>query len=137
MDYDLWLRMSPFVRVIRVPEVLAFYRHYEGTRITRNRLRIAMNHWLIQQEFLQSHPEVMKRFGRGKVRGLTLGFLKRRAYEAYWDRDLQTARTLFGVLLRYGYAGRADLKYMLPSLLPYSVQQWIVQKRDRRMRSMA
>jgi glycosyltransferase involved in cell wall biosynthesis len=36
-DFDLWLRMSIFLNVVLVPEVLSFYRHHEGCQISKNR----------------------------------------------------------------------------------------------------
>ncbi|HHH38465.1 MAG TPA: glycosyltransferase, partial [Sedimenticola sp.] len=39
MDYDLWLRIAAFERIVRLPEVLAYYHHHGGEQITKNRLR--------------------------------------------------------------------------------------------------
>jgi len=48
MDYDLWLHIASFDKIVRVPEVLAYYHHHAGEQITKNRLRIAQNHSRIQ-----------------------------------------------------------------------------------------
>jgi len=126
MDYDLWLRLAARVKVVRVPEVLAYYRHHGTGQITGDRLRVARNHLAIQRCFLQTHPQHARRLGRARVRELIYGELRQRAFTAYWQRDLTTARALFGDCLRTGYFGARDLKYMLPSLLPAAVHRRLV-----------
>jgi len=126
MDYDLWLRLTPFVEIILVPEVLAFYMHHDGEQVTKNRARLAVNHWLIQCEFLKQHPDIARRLGRKRIRQLTLCELLKRAYICYWDRDLEAARTIFRVLMKKGYGTHGDWKYMLPSLLPLSLHKAII-----------
>ncbi len=126
MDYDLWLRLAPTVRVVRVPEVLAYYRHHGGVQITGNRLRVARNHLAIQRRFLRTHPEVVRRLGRARVRALVYGELRQRAFTAYWQRDLVTARPLFTTCLRAGFFHAVDLKYMLPALLPAALHRRLV-----------
>lgn len=123
MDYDLWLRMAPACRVVLVPEVLAFYRHHGAGQITRNRTRVALNHYAVQQRFLRAHPAIAKRVGRRTVRRLTLGELRKRGFLAYWARDLTTARILFRRCLGAGYFEPGDLKYMLPSLMPLALHR--------------
>ncbi len=121
MDYDLWLRLSPTIRVVRVPEVLAYYQHHAGEQITKNRVRLAHNHWAIQRRFLAAHPELSARYGRRQLRIWTHGELLRRAYACYWARDLAAARSLFRSVMRAGYGSARDWKYMLPALLPESL----------------
>jgi glycosyltransferase involved in cell wall biosynthesis len=119
MDFDLWLRLGAFRTVVRVPEVLAFYNHHSADwRISLNRTRVSLNHWRIQLRFLSEHPEVAARLGRAKVRDSTHGELMRRGFEAYWKRDLATARVLFREVMRQGYGEIKDWVYMVPSLLP-------------------
>lgn len=119
MDFDLWLRLGGFRKVVRVPEVLAFYHHQPGRpQITSNRARIALNHWRIQWKFIGEHPEIVARLGRGRIRAMTHGELMQRGFVAYWKRDLPTARIIFRQVMRRGYGGLRDWRYMLPSLLP-------------------
>ena len=129
-DYDLWFRVAPQGRLILVPEVLAYYHHHEGDQVTKNRLRVALNHWRAQEKFLRENPETMVRLGRARVRELVTGELLRRGYAAYWDRDLHTARTLFRYVMRKGYGRPKDWFYMLPSMLPFPLHAWMLQKRD-------
>ncbi len=129
MDYDLWLRLAPFSKIIRVPQVLAYYHHHEGEHITNNRLRIAQNHYRVQRKYIDTHPDVLKRLGKRRVRELTLGELRRRAFHALWHGDPQTAQSLFRTLLLSGYFSIQDLKYLLAALLPAS---WFIPLVKRR-----
>lgn len=129
-DYDLWLRIAPQGRLIRVPEVLAYYHHHEGTQITKNRFGAALNHWRAQIKYLEQHPDEAKNLGRKRLRELVWGELLRRAYICYWNRDLPAARALFRMVMRAGYGHLKDWRYMLPALLPQSVHAWFLRKRD-------
>ncbi|MEM7250230.1 MAG: glycosyltransferase [Pseudomonadota bacterium] len=126
MDYDLWLRIGSTHDVTLVPEVLAYYRHHQGEQITKNRARGAINHWKVQQKFLEAHPDVAQRLGRRVVRDLTLGELMRRGFQAYWARDLVSARTIFRSVMAAGYGALSYWKYMLPSYLPLGVHRALV-----------
>ena len=130
VDYDLWLRVAPQGRLILVPEVLAYYHHHGGTQITKNRLKVALNHWRAQEKFLQKNPEASARLGSRRVRELVAGELLKRGFAAYWSRDLVTARTLFRHVMRRGYGRPKDWVYMLPSLLPLPLHAWMLQRRD-------
>lgn len=131
MDYDLWLRIASFVEIVRVPEVLAYYRHHGDAQITSNRARIAINHWLAQRWFLQQHPEIAKRLGRRRVRQLCYGELLERGYVCYWKRDLEAARRIFREVMKAGYGGPRDWKYMLPGLLPLPLHRGLIKLLER------
>lgn len=131
MDYDLWLRLAPQVRLVRVPEVLAHYWHHGTGQITSNRARIALNHWRAQRKFLDAHPEHTARLGSRRVRELTAGELLQRGYTAYWRRDLPAARAIFRAVMGQGYGGARDWAYMLPAWLPLPWQAWLLERRDQ------
>jgi glycosyltransferase involved in cell wall biosynthesis len=133
MDYDLWLRLAPQVRLVRVPEVLAHYWHHGGGQITSNRARIALNHWRAQRKFLATHPEQAAHLGARRVRELTAGELLQRGYASYWRRDLPAARAIFRAVMRQGYGGVRDWAYMLPAWLPLPWHAWLLQHRDRKV----
>ena len=118
MDYDLWLRLASFRKIVLVPQVLAYYHHHDGEQITHNKARIALNHWRIQKAFLARHPEIVTQLGQGRIRELVDGELLHRGYKAYWARNLEAARTIFRQVMKTGYGSLADWKYMLPALLP-------------------
>lgn len=130
MDYDLWLRLATGHRVLRVPNVLAFYHHHGGEQITRNRTRLAMNHWRAQRNYLTAHPDAAAHLGRRRLRELTAGELLHRGYVAYWQRDLGAARAIFRAVMKLGYGGPKDWAYMLPSWLPESWHRTLLRLRD-------
>lgn len=131
-DYLLWLKIALRHKIVRVPEVLAYYHFHGGTQATGNRLRLAYNHWLVQGDFLRSHPDFAQHLGWRKVRELTHGELLKKGLTAYWERDLATARAIFRVVMKSGYGKLKDWKIMLPALLPLSVHQTLVRLFDKR-----
>jgi glycosyltransferase involved in cell wall biosynthesis len=130
-DYRLWLDMASRGRVVRVPEVLAYYHFHEGAQATKNRARAAYDQWSVQSEFLESHPEIVKELGVETVRKLTLGELLKRGYVCYWDRDLEAARMIFRLVMKSGYGTIKDWKYMLPALLPLAVHRAMIRLLER------
>jgi glycosyltransferase involved in cell wall biosynthesis len=126
MDYDLWLRVGCVHRLIRVPRVLAYYHHHTGEQITKNRARIAINHWRAQQKFLRANPGVTVQLGTSRIQALTTGELLRRGYESYWKRDLPAARKIFRMVMKEGYGTPTDWKYMLPALLPEALHKRLI-----------
>lgn len=118
MDYDLWLRIGIMRPIVRVPKVLAFYRHHNRGQITSTQWRQAITVWRIKKNFLKKHQYIRARFSTERLRELIDGALLRRAYDCYWRRDLVSAQYIFRkVLLTHGYKLK-DLKYILPALLP-------------------
>lgn len=132
MDYDLWLRLAPANRLVLVPEVLAFYHHHGSGQITSNRVRIAFNHLRAQQKFLAQNADIAAHLGSRRTRELTYGEVLHRGYEAYWRRDLATARALFREVMRHGYGSPRDWMRMLPSWLPAAWHERLVAQRDTR-----
>lgn len=132
MDFDLWLRLGTSHRLVRVPRVLAYYHHHGGEQITRNKARIAMNHWRAQQKFLTAHPGIDTSLGKSRVRDLTIGELLKRGYACYWQRDLPAARQIFRTVMKQGYGTLTDWKYMLPAWLPESWHRRLIGLRDRK-----
>lgn len=128
MDYDLWLRIASFHKVVLVPEVLAYYHHHDGEQITKNHLRLALNQWKIQNAFLSDNPDIIKQLGSQKIAEIIDGGLLQRAYISYWRRDLRTAHALFRKTLARHYFSRKDLKYLLPALLPLTFYQALIFK---------
>lgn len=118
-DFDLWLRIAWFRPIVRVPEVLAYYHHHQAaSRITGNRLRVALDHYHIQRAFLKQHPGAINILGESRVRKLVYGELMHRGFEAYWNRDIGTARRIFREVMVNWYGKPKDWVYMLPSFLP-------------------
>lgn len=132
MDYDLWLRLGTLHPLVRVPRVLAYYHHHGGEQITRNRARIALNHWRAQRKFLQANPDVIENLGKQRISQLTAGELLHRGYASYWKRDLPAARKIFRAVMKQGYGTLSDWIYMLPAVLPESWHRRLLGLRDRK-----
>lgn len=126
-DFDLWLRVALTRQIVRVPEVLAFYRFHPG-QMTRNQARMVLTHYRLQQAFLRTHPGILGPHDRELRRTITSGELLKRGYRAYWARDLPAARAIFRQVMRDGYGRRSDWKYMLPAWLPESWHRWLIER---------
>jgi len=125
-DYGLWLRIATLNRIELVPEVLAYYHHHDGTQITKNKMRVALNQFAVQQKFLKENPAITKQLGEKKIKDIIGSELLHSAYLSYWDRELDTAHSLFRKVLSYRYFKRKDLKYLLPTLLPFGIYKTVI-----------
>lgn len=117
-DFDLWLRMSIFLTVSRIPEVLSFYRHHEGKQISKNRVEVALNNWRIQNEFLAGQTDEVIKTGKDRLKKMINSELLKRAYISYWERDLDAAHKIFRMAMQAGCGRFKDWKYMMPAVLP-------------------
>jgi glycosyltransferase involved in cell wall biosynthesis len=125
-DYKLWLRIASFSRIVRVPDVLAFYHFHDGHQASRSRAQAAYQQWLVQKEFIEKYHEVVRQLGYSRIRQLTIGGLLKSGYVCYWGRNLEAARQIFRLVMKQGYGTLNDWKYMLPSLLPMSLHRGII-----------
>jgi len=130
MDYDLWLRVAVSRPVKRVAKVMAFYRHHNQGQITSQQWRQARNTWLIKKKFVRENPDKVQGLRPDRLRELIDGGLLRRGYDAYWRRDLVSARRIFRMSLRIGGWKLKDLKYLLPALLPERSYLALIAKAD-------
>jgi hypothetical protein len=127
MDYDLWLRLCTLHPLVRVPRVLAYYHYHGGEQITRNRARIAINHWRAQRKYLRTNPDVIDAPEKSRVRPRNCFS----GYASYWKCDLPAAWQVFRQVMRTGYASWHDLKYLLPALLPLGLYQALIGRMDK------
>lgn len=118
MDYDLWLRIGTKYPIIRVEQVLAYYRHHGGGQITSTQWRQARNVLLVKDHFIANNPSVIEHISKKKLTELTDGAFLKRGYDAYWKRDLVSAHKIFRISLSRKSFGLKDLRYILPSILP-------------------
>ena len=130
MDYDLWLRVAASRPIRRVAKVMAYYRHHNEGQITSQQWRQARNTWLVKKKFVREHPDAVQSLGPDKIEELIDGGLLRRGYDAYWRRDLVSARKIFRMSLRAGGWKWKDLKYLLPALLPERLYLTLIAKAD-------
>ena len=131
MDYDLWLRIGARRRIVRVPEVLAFYRYHDQGQITSTQWRQAENVWQVKRKFVATSRQLVGRLPPDKLRELVDGALLRRGYDCYWRRDLVSARRIFRKSLQAGGWKLRDLKYLLPALLPESLYVLLIARSDQ------
>jgi glycosyltransferase involved in cell wall biosynthesis len=130
-DYKLWLQIASLSKIVRVPEVLAFYHFHQGQQASKNRAKAAYHQWVVQKEFIQKNPEIVKQLGYKRVRQLINGELLKKGYICYWERDLRAAREIFRIVMKQGYGRLKDWKYMLPSLLPVSLHNALIRFFER------
>lgn len=132
MDYDLWLRLLAHTQsILRVPEVMAFYRWHGKSQISANKWRQVMDAFRVRRDFVQRHPDMVRHLPKERLVQLTDGFLLREAYRSYWRRELHAAQRLFRRAFRTTAWKAGDLKYLLPSLLPGSLFRLLVGVSDR------
>ncbi|RWW97831.1 glycosyltransferase [Aestuariirhabdus litorea] len=125
MDFDLWLRASPDIKVTLVPEVLAYYRFHGTGQITSQKARLVIVHLEVQLDFLKQHSEIAARFTPEQIEYWTWDRVRRKAYGNFWHANLDTSSQLFRYLLRRGKWRLSDLRHILFSLLPPQVQRRI------------
>ena len=133
MDYDLWLRIYAHTQnLVRVPEVMAFYRWHDKGQISSNKWRQVMDALQVRHDFVARNPERVAHLSADKLQELTEGFVLKEAYRAYWKRDLPNAQALFRRAFTLGVWRAADLKYLLPSWLPGLLFRTLVKSVDRK-----
>lgn len=127
MDYDLWLRILAHTsNIVRVPEVLAYYRWHGKGQISATRWKQVLDAVQVRRDFVARYPNMVKQLSSETLFQLVDGQLLKEAYRTYWSRDLVNAQKLF----RAAFSRRAwqakDIKYLLPALLPYRLFKGIV-----------
>lgn len=133
MDYDLWLRAhAAGARMVLVPEVLAFYRWHDKGQISKVKGRQVRDAWQVRRDFVAANPALVAHLSAASLREKVDGFLLRNALQAYWQRDLATARSLFRHALRTGAFRAEHLRHLLPSLLPERLYSALVRLADQR-----
>jgi glycosyltransferase involved in cell wall biosynthesis len=135
-DFEFWIRTSTCRTLVRVPSVLAFYRHHGEGQMTKKRAELARNRWLVQMEYFRANPNARAYIGDATLRQIAHGGLLERGYMCFWDRDLEAAHKIFRWVMRTGYGTTRDWKYMLPALLPLPVYRRLLRFIDRRDRSV-
>ncbi|MBS3963221.1 MAG: glycosyltransferase [Methylomonas sp.] len=128
-DFDMWLRITIFEKIVRVPEVLAYYHHQEQTnQISKLRLRAILNHWEVQTAFINNFGDASKTLTKKKANEIINNRLLHSAYECYWANDLYAAHILFRKIINLDLLNFRNFRYILPSLLPYPLYRIIVNR---------
>ncbi len=132
MDYDLWIRILGHTQnLVRVPEVLAFYRWHGSGQISSTRWRQVLDAVQVRRDFVRQHPGMTAHIEADELEKLVEGPLLGEAYRAYWNRDLHNAVKLFRATFRSSGWKTGDLRYMLPALLPEALFARLVGLSDR------
>jgi glycosyltransferase involved in cell wall biosynthesis len=133
MDHDLWLRMlARQPRLVRVPEVLAFYRRYPRGHSQIPRWRQVFDAVAVRRDFARHHPERVAQFTPARLNELIYDPLLREAYRCHWRNDTESARRLFRRAFRKADWKTGDLKHLVASLLPAPLYRGLVDSITRR-----
>ena len=136
MDYDLWLRMLTLKpRIIRVPEVLAFYRHYPRRGNGIPRWRQVFDAVGVREDFIRHHAEFTKPLTPAQRHGLVYDSLLSEAYRCHWRRNTESSRRLFVRAFFKADWKMGDLKYMLASFMPGALFDGLIRFIDARRNS--
>jgi glycosyltransferase involved in cell wall biosynthesis len=128
MDYDLWLRILAHTRnIVRVPEVLAYYRWHGKGQISATRWKQVLDAVQVRRDFISDNPGLVKHLSSETLYRLVDGQLMSEAYRTYWSRDLVNAQKLFRAAFTQRAWHAKDLKYVLPALLPSRLFKGIVE----------
>jgi glycosyltransferase involved in cell wall biosynthesis len=131
-DYKLWLEIVAAGKIVRVPEVLAFYYFHGGVQATGKRGKTAIDNWRVQREFIEAHPEIEREIGKDVVRNIVEGNLLKRGFECFWARDLPAAHSIFRRVMKNRYGTLKEWKYMLVALLPLPLFQMLTEVVERK-----
>ena len=138
MDYDLWLRMLAHKpHFVRVPEVLAFYRHYSRDDATIPRWRQVIDAVAVRKDFVRRNPELIAAFSQAHLNRLIYGTLLSEAYRCHWRRDTESSRRLFIHAFFKADWKMGDLKYLLASFMPAALFEGLIRVIDARRNSRA
>lgn len=132
MDYDFWLRALAATRhIVRVPEVLAFYRWHDSGQISSVKWRQVLDALAAQQDFVRNNPGLVRHLGPARLRELTEGKVLQQAYRAIWKRDLVSAQKLFRHAAGAGAFGLKDLPHIIAACLPMPLYRRAASFADR------
>ncbi len=136
MDYDLWLRMLALKpRLIRVPEVLAFNRHYPATSTSIPRWRRVADAVAVRKDFVRRNAQLLQSLPRARRKALIYGSLLVEAYRCHWRRDTDSSRQLFMRAFFKADWKMRDLKYMLASFIPATLFNGMIRYIDAQRNS--
>ncbi len=133
MDYDLWLRLlARQPRLVRVPDVLAFYRQYPRGQSHIPHWQQVFDAVAVRRDFARYHPELVERLPPARLNELIYDPLLKEAYRCHWRNDTESARRLFRRAFRKADWKTGDLKHLVASLLPAPLYRNLVNLVTRR-----
>ena len=132
MDYDFWLRALAFTRsIVRVPEVLAYYRWHSPNQISAVKWRQVLDALAVRREFIGANPQLVGHLSARRLGELTEGQVLQQAYHALWKRDIASAHKLFRHVAMARSFGFKELRHVASALLPLPAYRWLVGLADR------
>jgi glycosyltransferase involved in cell wall biosynthesis len=132
MDYDFWLRLLAITRrIVRVPEVLAFYRWHGSNQVSAVKWRQVLDALSVQQDFIRENRLLVAHLPAHRLRDLTEGQVLKQAYRALWKRDIASAHRLFRHVALARSFGFGELRHVASALLPLRAYRWLVSHADR------
>jgi glycosyltransferase involved in cell wall biosynthesis len=132
MDYDLWLRILAHTRrMVRVPEVMAFYRWHAGGQVSSVKWRQVLDALVARTDFIRENPQLVGHLSAEKLHALTEDQVLRQAYRAVWHRDLDSAHTLFRHVAAARSFGSCDLHHVAAAMLPMPLYRRLIKLLDR------
>ena len=132
MDYDFWLRALALTRrIVRVPEVLAYYRWHGPNQVSAVKSRQVLDALAVQQDFVRTNPQLVAHLSATRLRDLTEGQVLKQAYRALWKRDVVSAHKLFRHVALARSFGIKELRHVASALLPLPAYRWLVGLADR------
>ena len=133
MDYDFWLRAIALTRrIVRVPEVLAYYRWHGPGQVSAVKWRQVLDALTVQQDFIRANPQLVAHLPANHLRDLTEGQVLKQAHRALWKRDIASAHKLFRHVALARSFGVKELPHVASALLPLPAYRWLVGVADRR-----
>lgn len=127
LDYDLWLRLTAVTRkLVRVPEVLAFYRWHGSGQISAVKWRQVIDTWNIRRDYVRAHPQAVAHLDPEWLYRQVDGYLVKWAYKALWRRDAESAQRLARTALTTRAWRPRDLRILIPALLPPRVYRMLL-----------
>jgi len=132
MDYDFWLRALALTRrIVRVPEVLAYYRWHSPSQVSAVKWRQVLDALAVQQDFIRGNRQLVAHLPARRLRDLTEGQVLKQAYRALWKRDIASAHKLFRHVALARSFGFKELGHVASALLPLPAYRWLVSLADR------
>lgn len=136
MDYDLWLRMLTLQpALVRVPEVLAFYRHYPRPQNPIPRWRQVFDAVAVRRDFVKHRSPLSMHLTLAQRNALVYDSLLSEAYRCHWQRDTASSRQLFIQAFFHADWKVRDLKYLLTSFMPAALFEGFIRFIDTRRKA--
>lgn len=129
MDYDLWLRLFAHdQRLVRVPEVLAFYRWHDHGQISKTKWKQVLDALQVRRDFIDNNRRLLANTTETELHELLARTLLAEAHRAWRKKDCITSQFLFRKAAKEGYWKARYAIHILLALLPPSIYHYLTTK---------